>query len=781
MLAAAGPTPGVPPAPTPRRDSSGSSGSYHTAPGSPEPGGRGGPRAGAAGGGGRTRRPPGAPGAVPEAQPLLSVSAQNSRRGRPGSGFGPRPGPRPPRVRTLPSGEMEVIFSPGPLGGPPGRPRGGPDPSGGPAARRPRGLRLDVRDPGPAPPSPGSSPAPSDGGGNDDDDDDDDDGGPGRSAAYLDPRASPPAPPPGPRFECVEVALEDEAPPRTVPKRQIELREKPRAPGPAAGRGPLLRTGSLDESLSRLRAASCLVQTALARRLRADRTPAGERPPGAPAETPGGTPEGPRRQGPAPARPGRPRGPDASGGPGPRPGPRERALRRDGPAPGSEPPGPVSSSVFLPSEAAPPDPPRRGPRRAPGSEAAPRPPPRPRDVRKLLKNTYALSFRPPAPAAPPGEPEAPPPEVGRPSPPPPPRFTSTLIRDFLPVVPHPWDGPGPLSSGDSSSSGPSSPDGSSPGRPPPKVYGDGEPPRRKAENITAKPYARSEIRLPGAFPPARPGDPSRAPRAEEPGPPDGSPDESRGPPGHGSPGPASPAPAADREAPTPLRAEAGDPSGPPSAGPSPGPPAGEPGPPRARVPERHGHPAPPGRPPPPRAAVQPAVPSGPSEARPPEPARPAAPPPRAASAPPPVRPGDPAPRAGGLPGRTRGPPGPPPTAPGKVLLDPESGRYYYVESPRQPRVKLLFDPESGQYLEVLLVPYAHCPTLSLPPSPGTLPPRSADLFATPVPAAKLPWGLPGLDPAPLEGLYYLPAGSPAPSPPGGLTPALAHKGSPFRV
>ncbi|XP_038627412.1 LOW QUALITY PROTEIN: proline-rich basic protein 1 [Tachyglossus aculeatus] len=764
MLAAPHRTSGVPP--TPRQDSSGSSGSYHTAPGSPESGRRRGDW---------TRGTPGARGGGPETQPRLSISAQNSHRGRPGSDFGPRPGPRPPRVRTLPSGEMEVIFSPGPLGGPPA----------GRAARY-----LDVQSPGPDLTSSGSSPAPSEGSG----DDDGDDEGPGRSAAYLDLRESPPAPSLEPRFECVEVALEDEAPSRTVPKRQIELRAKPRAPGPAGGRGPLLRTGSLDESLSRLQAASCLVQTALARRLQAERTPAaGERPPCAP----GGTPEeDPRRRGTAPAKPEQPRGLDACKAPKPWPGLRERAIRRDRPPPGSEPPGPVSSSVFLLAKGAPSEPRRWEPGGTPESGDGPRlgPPPRPRDVRKLLKNTYALSFQPP-PAAPREEPEAPPPEVG--PPPPPPRFTSTLVKDFLPVVPHPWDGPGPPPSGDSSSSGPSSPDGSSPGRPPPKVYGDGDPPRRKAENITAKPYARSEIRLPGAFPPARPGDPRpgdppRARHAEEPGPPGRSPEESWGPPEDGS--STSHLPVAEQEASTPFPNEARG----PSATPSPGPPEGQP---RARVSEQRSYLALPRRPPPPRAAVQPALPSGPPEGGPPESARPAAPRPRAASAPPPVRPGD-------LPGQARGPLGLPPTPPGKVLLDPESGRYYYVESPQQPRVKLLFDPESGQYLEVLLpsppppspprarlyppaaaypaplavgpafygVPYAQCPTLSLPPSPGTLPPRSTDLFAPPVPAAKLPWGLPGL-----EALYYLPTGSPAPSPPGGLTPTLANKGSPFRV
>lgn len=62
-------------------------------------------------------------------------------------------------------------------------------------------------------------------------------------------------------------------------------------------------------------------------------------------------------------------------------------------------------------------------------------------------------------------------------------------------------------------------------------------------------------------------------------------------------------------------------------------------------------------------------------------------------------------RAASAPPMDRSPEGPsqgarrPPGAahPGKVLVDPESGRYYFVEAPRKPRLRLLFDPESGQY------------------------------------------------------------------------------------
>ncbi|XP_061542566.1 uncharacterized protein LOC133408088 [Phycodurus eques] len=40
--------------------------------------------------------------------------------------------------------------------------------------------------------------------------------------------------------------------------------------------------------------------------------------------------------------------------------------------------------------------------------------------------------------------------------------------------------------------------------------------------------------------------------------------------------------------------------------------------------------------------------------------------------------------------------------PRRVLLDPETGKYFYIELPMQPLRKMLFDPETGQYVEVLI-------------------------------------------------------------------------------
>ncbi|XP_005382396.2 PREDICTED: proline-rich basic protein 1 [Chinchilla lanigera] len=963
MLTALGPpaAPGLPrrlpAAPARRQDSSGSSGSYHTAPGSPEPPDAG-PDAGSA------ARPRAGPGRGAGAQPRLSISAQNSRQQlRGGSGFprGPGSGPPPqPQLRVLPSGEMEVIFGAGALFS-----------RSDAEDREVRQLTAQPFSPSstrtasqvPAPPRPLAP-----------------DGG-SRWATYLELRPSGPSPAACAQFECVEVALEERAEParpRTVPKRQIELRPKPPSP-PREACAPrprlLLRTGSLDESLSRLQVAAGLVQTALARKL-GPATPAPssvavrptERPEPKTGETARSTRSWPARaqEGSGPAR-----------APRPWPSLRERAIRRDKPAPGTEPLGPVSSSIFLqseekiqearnqrpktrfpqetpgrtvPREPSPslesrvpwevrssaerpksPSPPGRAPngpvrdprgpcpqslspwsqaawrvssppfREAPsawGSRApavpegaggrSPSPPtpsqwnrggararspspevpspwevpppaarrqspsqpnlcpgdapdrpigtrspspqetwgpsaqgspiafgleamngvaqeltpptpgtpqltgvqspptpeipdpasrggqpspeggepeppcahlvgtpdadtrpgdlgsgegaserpraaiPRPRDVRKMVKTTYAPSFPAggPGPARP-----APPaqacvegglsqtPALQALRSPAPAHYTSVLLKDFLPVVPHPYESPEP--SLDTAPRDASQPNG---------VL------RRRAENSTAKPFARTEIRLPGVLawggrPERTPGAPARSVRRERE---DveasrlGLDGEGRtSPPG----GARSSPPRAPRAPPGPRPPRTGSPQARPDSSPGKAPTLETP----AMAPE-------------PAAALQAPLP----------------PQPRAASAPPTDRC-----RPGSSQG-TRRPPGA--SQPGKVLVDPESGRYYFVEAPRQPRLRLLFDPESGQYVEVLLPPaspglprrvytplavgpglyppaYGPMPGLALPSSPG--PPALS--------SAQLPWVS---EAGPLEGLYYLPvSGTPSPAPP----------------
>ncbi|XP_063732788.1 uncharacterized protein si:ch73-43g23.1 [Eleginops maclovinus] len=152
--------------------------------------------------------------------------------------------------------------------------------------------------------------------------------------------------------------------------------------------------------------------------------------------------------------------------------------------------------------------------------------------------------------------------------------------------------------------------------------------------------------------------------------------------------------------------------------------------------------------------------------------------------------------------------------PRRVLLDPETGKYFYIEVPVQPLRKMLFDPETGQYVEVLIpqqamshsglyppsaAPYTslHNPNMYAPAPqymPYAAPPPQAHPQAQPQPprypeaASTMHPGGPGvsyrnpsgqgpkpepqnhppLDQSYLESMYYVPTGmnaSPNPTPP----------------
>ncbi|KAM3613152.1 uncharacterized protein V6R79_021614 [Siganus canaliculatus] len=60
--------------------------------------------------------------------------------------------------------------------------------------------------------------------------------------------------------------------------------------------------------------------------------------------------------------------------------------------------------------------------------------------------------------------------------------------------------------------------------------------------------------------------------------------------------------------------------------------------------------------------------------------------------------------------------------PRRVLLDPETGKYFYIEVPVQPLRKMLFDPETGQYVEVLIPQNAMSHSGLYPPSAAPYPP-----------------------------------------------------------
>ncbi|XP_070770087.1 serine/arginine repetitive matrix protein 2 [Enoplosus armatus] len=154
--------------------------------------------------------------------------------------------------------------------------------------------------------------------------------------------------------------------------------------------------------------------------------------------------------------------------------------------------------------------------------------------------------------------------------------------------------------------------------------------------------------------------------------------------------------------------------------------------------------------------------------------------------------------------------------PRRVLLDPETGKYFYIEVPVQPLRKMLFDPETGQYVEVLIpqqamshsglyppsaapYPSLHNPNMYAPAQqymPYAAPPPPAHPQAQPQPprypeasaAATIhpsgpgvsyrnpsgqgskpdPQNHPQLDQSYLESMYYVPTGmnaSPNPTPP----------------
>ncbi|XP_062358416.1 proline-rich basic protein 1 [Cinclus cinclus] len=154
----------------------------------------------------------------------------------------------------------------------------------------------------------------------------------------------------------------------------------------------------------------------------------------------------------------------------------------------------------------------------------------------------------------------------------------------------------------------------------------------------------------------------------------------------------------------------------------------------------------------------------------------------------------------------------------RMLVDPSSGKCYYMEPPRQPQMKTLYDPETGQYLEVLVppvashtglyqadfnpllmapgvcgppyAPYGGFPGLPAPPPAAPSPPRpslpATDTPGTPGSAPKgegpSPAGAP--DCGYLESLYYIPTGmraSPGPEQPPGRSSPAAPEGSLLRM
>ncbi|GCC26225.1 uncharacterized protein [Chiloscyllium punctatum] len=134
----------------------------------------------------------------------------------------------------------------------------------------------------------------------------------------------------------------------------------------------------------------------------------------------------------------------------------------------------------------------------------------------------------------------------------------------------------------------------------------------------------------------------------------------------------------------------------------------------------------------------------------------------------------------------------------KMLVDPETGKYYFVDAPIQPPRKMLLDPETGQYVEVMMPqhPYGGVYQVPFPPyliNPGVMSPSYLPnmpypgLFVGPPVSSQRPMELQGqvlpqqsipqgktdsqqhkqyvqrsfsADSANLETLYYIPTGMP---------------------
>lgn len=71
--------------------------------------------------------------------------------------------------------------------------------------------------------------------------------------------------------------------------------------------------------------------------------------------------------------------------------------------------------------------------------------------------------------------------------------------------------------------------------------------------------------------------------------------------------------------------------------------------------------------------------------------------------------------------------------PRRVLLDPETGKYFYIEVPVQPLRKMLFDPETGQYVEVLIPQQAMSHSGLYPPAAAPFPPLHNPNMYAPAP------------------------------------------------
>ncbi|KAG7252403.1 hypothetical protein CRUP_034526 [Coryphaenoides rupestris] len=111
--------------------------------------------------------------------------------------------------------------------------------------------------------------------------------------------------------------------------------------------------------------------------------------------------------------------------------------------------------------------------------------------------------------------------------------------------------------------------------------------------------------------------------------------------------------------------------------------------------------------------------------------------------------------------------------PRRMLMDPETGKYFYIEVPVQPLRKMLFDPETGQYVEVLIPQQSMSHSGLYPPTAAPYPSMHNPNMYAPAPQYMQPYAAPPPPPPPPPQQQQPPPPHPQTQPP----PATRHPDS----
>lgn len=118
-------------------------------------------------------------------------------------------------------------------------------------------------------------------------------------------------------------------------------------------------------------------------------------------------------------------------------------------------------------------------------------------------------------------------------------------------------------------------------------------------------------------------------------------------------------------------------------------------------------------------------------------------------------------------------------APRRVLLDPETGKYFYIEVPVQPLRKMLFDPETGQYVEVLIPHQSVSHSGLYPPTAAPYPPiHNPNVYGPP--QQYMPYAAPAPPPAHPPSQAHPQAQLQPPRYPETSAPATMHQSGSYR-